>query len=71
LPLTSKLSISPIGGSLNGTLVNCTDLATFNTSSTIIDIINEGQIHDQGYLGTFQALTYILSFTESLYCRYP
>jgi hypothetical protein len=54
LPLTSRLSISPIGGGLNGTLVNCTDLATFNTSSATIDVVNEGQIHDQG---TFQALT--------------
>lgn len=50
LPLTSRLSISPIGSGLNGTLVNCTDLATFNTSSTIINVINvsEDQIHDQG-----------------------
>ena len=39
LPLMSKLVIGPVNGSLNGTVMNCIDLDTSNSSSTTIIII--------------------------------
>ena len=38
LPVMSKLVISPVNGSLNGTVVNCIDLDTSNSSSTTVII---------------------------------
>ena len=39
LPLMSTLSVSPVSAGLNGTVVNCTDITTSDTVSTIIFII--------------------------------
>ena len=39
LPLISTLSISPVSEDLNGTVVNCTDVSTSNTASTMINVI--------------------------------
>ena len=39
LPLMSTLSVSPVSEGLNGTVVNCTDVTTSDTVSTIIFII--------------------------------
>ena len=41
LPLTSQLLISPVSDSLNGTEVNCTDVGTSNSTSTIVTVIND------------------------------
>ena len=38
LPVMSKLVISPVNDSLNGTVVNCIDLDTSNSSSTTVII---------------------------------
>lgn len=39
--LTSRLHIIPTNASLNGTEVNCTNVDTSNSTSTIVTIINE------------------------------
>ena len=39
LPLMSTLSVSPVSDGLNGTVVNCTDVTTSDTVSTIIIIV--------------------------------
>ena len=39
LPVTSTLSISPVSEDLNGTVVNCTNIVTADTVSTIIDVV--------------------------------
>ena len=43
-PLISTLSINPVNKGLNGTEVNCTDVGTSETVSTIITIIDENLI---------------------------
>lgn len=44
LPLTSRLLISPVSNNLNGTEVNCTNLETSETASTVVSIINKDLI---------------------------
>ncbi len=44
LPLVSTLLIDPVNMGLNGTEVNCTDVNTSETVTTIIKIINEDWI---------------------------
>jgi hypothetical protein len=39
LPVISTLLISPVSEDLNGTLVNCTDITTSDTVSTMINVI--------------------------------
>ena len=44
LPLVSTLSIDPVNMGLNGTVLNCTNVGTSETVTTIITIINEDWI---------------------------
>ena len=44
LPLISILSISPTSNDLNGTVVNCIDIATSKSSVTVINVISEHHI---------------------------
>ena len=44
LPLTSILRISPTSKTLNGAVINCTDVASTNSASTIVNIINAPQL---------------------------
>ena len=39
-PLISKLLISPVSNSLNGTLVNCMDISTSETATVLVIIFN-------------------------------
>ena len=45
LPLISTLSISSASEDLNGTVVNCIDVTTFDTASTMINIIIIGNYY--------------------------
>ena len=45
LHLTSRLIISPVSDSLNRTEVNCTDVGTSNSTSTIVTVIDDNA-HD-------------------------
>ena len=45
LPMMSKLSLTPVTTSLNGTEVYCSDVITSSTSSTIIHVLSEDSIH--------------------------
>ena len=47
LPLISKLLISPIYTDMNGTEINCVDLATSTSSSAIVYVMNEDSNHDE------------------------
>ena len=40
LPVESRLLIGPVGNSLNGTVINCDDLESAESSSTAIVIVN-------------------------------
>lgn len=44
LPLMSELTLSPVTTSLNGTEINCTDMITSSTSSTVIHVISEDSV---------------------------
>ena len=48
LPVISTLSISPVSEDLNKTVVNCTDVTTADTVSTIIDVLDEKRITSKG-----------------------
>ena len=47
LHLTSRLLISPVRDSLNGTQVNCTDVGTANLTSTIVTVINNNSYYGE------------------------
>ena len=44
LPVTSMLSISPVREGLDGVVINCTDVTTSQTESTVINIVNENEM---------------------------
>lgn len=48
LPLVSTLLIRPVSEDLNGTVVNCTDVTTADTVSTMIDVLDEELITSKG-----------------------
>ena len=61
LPLISTLSISPVSEDLNGTVVNCTDVSTSDTASTMINILNEELTVPQGKHNITPIKYYILN----------
>ena len=44
LPVSSTLSLNRVTDDLNGTEITCTDLASSNATSTIINVINSDSI---------------------------
>ena len=48
LPLMSRLLISPTYTTLNGTVFRCEDVASSDSSTTLVYVTNEDSVHDQG-----------------------
>jgi hypothetical protein len=44
MPVTSRLVISPVSNSLNGTVMNCVDLDTGEVSSSTIIVVERGAL---------------------------